>query len=47
MCANNATVDVATFFPQINGNLTKIVWAHAVNNKTKLENVLDTGRSIA
>ncbi|XP_043512148.1 protein FAM151B isoform X1 [Frieseomelitta varia] len=42
MCANNGTVDVATFFPQINGNLTKIVWAHAVNNKSKLEKVLDT-----
>ncbi|KOX72097.1 hypothetical protein WN51_00958 [Melipona quadrifasciata] len=44
MCANNATnvVDVATFFPQINGNLTKIVWAHAVNDKSKLEKVLET-----
>ncbi|CAD1475361.1 unnamed protein product, partial [Heterotrigona itama] len=42
MCANNVTVDVATFFPQINGNLTKIVWAHAVNNKTLLENALKT-----
>lgn len=43
MCANNATVvDVATFFPQINGNLTKIVWAHAVNDRSKLEKVLET-----
>lgn len=36
----NATTDPAAFFTQINGNLTKITWAHAVNNKTALEAAL-------
>ncbi|XP_071864508.1 protein FAM151B isoform X2 [Bombus fervidus] len=40
MSASNVSVDVATFFPNIKGNLTKIVWEHAVNSKEKLENAL-------
>ncbi|XP_076766119.1 protein FAM151B [Xylocopa sonorina] len=40
MSTTNVTVDPSTFFAKINGNLTKIVWAHAVNNKTKLEKAL-------
>ncbi|XP_015598599.1 protein FAM151B isoform X2 [Cephus cinctus] len=31
---------VTTFFPTIEGNLTKITWAHAVNNSTELNNAL-------
>ncbi|XP_050573991.1 protein FAM151B isoform X1 [Bombus affinis] len=40
MSASNVSVDVATFFPNIKGNLTKIVWEHAVNSKEKLDNAL-------
>ncbi|XP_043580204.1 protein FAM151B isoform X2 [Bombus pyrosoma] len=40
MSASNVSVDVATFFPKIEGNLTKIVWEHAVNSKEKLDNAL-------
>ncbi|XP_033204265.1 protein FAM151B isoform X1 [Bombus vancouverensis nearcticus] len=40
MSASNVSVDVATFFPDIEGNLTKIVWEHAVNSKEKLDNAL-------
>lgn len=35
--------DPKNFFPEINGNLTKIVWAHAVNNQTELEKALSSG----
>ncbi|EFA02695.2 Protein FAM151B-like Protein [Tribolium castaneum] len=30
------SINMDDFFPDINGNLTKITWAHAVNNKTYL-----------
>ncbi|XP_068973755.1 protein FAM151B isoform X2 [Bombus flavifrons] len=40
MSASNVSVDVTTFFPEIKGNLTKIVWEHAVNSKEKLDNAL-------
>ncbi|CAL7934630.1 unnamed protein product [Xylocopa violacea] len=36
----NTTIDPGTFFAKIEGNLTKIVWDHAVNNKTKLDEAL-------
>lgn len=32
--------DPTTFFPDIKGNLTKIVWAHAVNSKANLTKAL-------
>lgn len=32
--------DPTTFFPEIKGNLTKIVWAHAVNSKANLTKAL-------
>lgn len=38
MC--NVSPDPRIFFPSINGNLTKIVWAHAVNSQADLERVL-------
>lgn len=34
------------FFPEIQGNLTKIVWAHAVNSKALLNNALKDGKSL-
>ncbi|XP_070150460.1 protein FAM151B isoform X2 [Polyergus mexicanus] len=45
MCNNNSSCchispDPIKFFPNVKGNLTKIVWAHAVNNLTKLDTVL-------
>ncbi|XP_020281493.1 protein FAM151B [Pseudomyrmex gracilis] len=42
---NNSTSmyqDPRTFFPGIKGNLTKIVWAHAVNSLAKLESALSS-----
>uniref|UniRef100_V9IDE0 Protein FAM151B n=1 Tax=Apis cerana TaxID=7461 RepID=V9IDE0_APICE len=40
MCAS-VTETVANFFPEVEGNLTKITWAHAVNNKTMLNKTLE------
>lgn len=40
MCAP-VTETVANFFPEVEGNLTKITWAHAVNNKAKLNKTLE------
>lgn len=40
MCAP-VTETVANFFPEVEGNLTKITWAHAVNNKTMLNKTLE------
>ena len=34
-------MDPRTFFPSIQGNLTKIVWAHAVNSQEKLREALN------
>lgn len=34
--------DPKTFFPDIKGNLTKIVWAHAVNSQADLTKALNT-----
>lgn len=34
------------FFQNIEGNLTKIVWAHAVNSRAKLEEALLSSKSI-
>ncbi|XP_046828102.1 protein FAM151B isoform X1 [Vespa crabro] len=34
--------DPKTFFPAIEGNLTKIVWAHAVNSQANLSKALNT-----
>ncbi|KAM0735719.1 Protein FAM151B [Formica fusca] len=46
MCNNNSPSPVAPdptkFFPKVKGNLTKIVWAHAVNNLTELERALSS-----
>lgn len=39
--------DPSKFFPAINKNLTKIVWAHAVNSQAELGKALASGRSIA
>ncbi|XP_076250933.1 protein FAM151A isoform X2 [Rhynchophorus ferrugineus] len=36
-----ATADMEDFFPNIKGNLTKISWAHAVNNQSHLAAVLN------
>lgn len=52
MCNDNSTCchvspDPAKFFPYIKGNLTKIVWAHAVNSLAELDKALLSGRSIA
>ncbi|XP_031772285.1 protein FAM151B isoform X3 [Apis florea] len=41
MCASSVTETVANFFPEIEGNLTKITWAHAVNDKAKLNKTLE------
>ncbi|CAK9830377.1 Protein FAM151B [Anthophora retusa] len=42
MCANDSMVP-ANYFPNIKGNLTKIVWAHAVNSKAELDTTLASG----
>ena len=39
----NVSMDPRTFFPSIQGNLTKIVWAHAVNSQEKLSEALKNG----
>lgn len=36
------SVSTADFFQEINGNLTKITWAHAVNNRSLLAEVLSS-----
>lgn len=38
--------DPKTFFPAIEGNLTKIVWAHAVNSQANLSKALLAGEFI-
>lgn len=35
-----STTDITQFFPQIQGNLTLVTWAHAVNNQSYLKSVL-------
>lgn len=49
MCNNNSHVspDPTKFFPNVKDNLTKIVWAHAVNSLAELDRTLLSGRSIA
>ncbi|XP_050449990.1 protein FAM151A isoform X2 [Cataglyphis hispanica] len=44
MCNNNSHVspDPTKFFPNVKGNLTKIVWAHAVNSLAELERALSS-----
>lgn len=37
----NAAVNPKTFFPDVKNNLTKIVWAHAVNSQKDLTNALE------
>lgn len=40
--ANGAnSQDIATFFPKINGDLTQVTWAHAVNSWSLLEKALN------
>lgn len=34
------------FYPNVKGNLTKIIWAHAVNSQAELDKALSSGRSI-
>ncbi|XP_014468258.1 PREDICTED: protein FAM151B isoform X2 [Dinoponera quadriceps] len=41
MC-NMVSTEPRNFFPDVKGNLTKIVWAHAVNSKAELEAVLSS-----
>ncbi|XP_017760136.1 PREDICTED: protein FAM151B isoform X2 [Eufriesea mexicana] len=36
----NVSTDAASFFLEIQGNLTKIVWAHAVNSQVELDKAL-------
>uniref|UniRef100_V5I8P8 Menorin-like domain-containing protein n=1 Tax=Anoplophora glabripennis TaxID=217634 RepID=V5I8P8_ANOGL len=36
-----ASPDVTVFFPEINGNLSSITWAHAVNNQSYLNSTLN------
>ncbi|XP_012222554.1 protein FAM151B isoform X2 [Linepithema humile] len=46
MCSsNNDTISPppSEFFPDVKSNLTKIVWAHAVNNHTELAKALSSG----
>ncbi|XP_011702125.1 PREDICTED: protein FAM151B isoform X2 [Wasmannia auropunctata] len=45
MCKTNCTriCSPSDFFPNVKGNLTKIVWAHAVNSQAKLEKALSSG----
>ncbi|XP_011267179.1 protein FAM151B [Camponotus floridanus] len=40
--SNDVSPDPTKFFPDVKGNLTKIVWAHAVNNRTKLIEALSS-----
>lgn len=47
MCNNCSRICYPSeFFPDVKGNLTKIVWAHAVNSQAELEKALSAGRSI-
>lgn len=47
MCNNCSRVCYPSeFFPDVKENLTKIVWAHAVNSLAELEKALLSGRSI-
>lgn len=39
----NVSTDAASFFLEIQGNLTKIGWAHAVNSQVDLDNALKSG----
>lgn len=52
LCNDNSSCchvspDPTKFFPNVEGNLTKIVWAHAVNSLAELEKALLSGRLIA
>lgn len=40
MC--DVSTDPKSYFPQIKGNLTQIVWAHAVNSQADLANALES-----
>ncbi|XP_072749952.1 protein FAM151B isoform X1 [Anoplolepis gracilipes] len=45
MCTNNlspVSPDPTKFFPNVKGNLTKIVWAHAVNSQAELDKALSS-----
>lgn len=44
MCSDELSPSM--FFPEIHGNLTKIVWAHAVNSKALLDSALKNGKSL-
>lgn len=51
MCNDNSSCchispDPTKFFPNVKDNLTKIVWAHAVNSLAELDKALSSGRSI-
>ncbi|KYN43643.1 hypothetical protein ALC56_01905 [Trachymyrmex septentrionalis] len=47
MCNNcSSTCSPSEFFPNIQGNLTKIIWAHGVNSLTELDKALASGRSL-
>lgn len=52
LCNDNSSCchvspDPTNFFPNVKGNLTKVVWAHAVNSQAELDKALSSGRSIA
>ena len=36
--------DVVDFFPEINNDLSKISWGHAINSKSLLKNALSTSK---
>ncbi|XP_011878459.1 PREDICTED: protein FAM151B isoform X2 [Vollenhovia emeryi] len=44
MCTSNCSriCSPSEFFPNVKGNLTKIVWAHAVNSQAELEKALSS-----
>jgi len=46
MCNVAVSPDPRNFFPDVKDNLTKIIWAHAVNSQAELEKALSSGRSI-
>ena len=47
MCNNCSSICYPSeFFPNIQGNLTKITWAHGVNSLTELDKALASGRSL-
>lgn len=37
---NMGFVDIDKFFPEIDGNFTQVIWAHAVNNASYLSETL-------